>query len=117
VELVPRDDAGTLRLYNKAKGKHTFVLPAGLRATLVTTIDFEAMPEPFKRYITIRAARAFSSRLKEGQAGQFAAEEEVRAKKALRDYETDTNRPSVFDNWSAARVLRRGYPRTEGGNW
>lgn len=116
-QLVPRDDAGTLRLYNKAPGQHTFVLPDNLKATLVTLVDFEDMPEPFKRYVTIRAARTFAARLRSGDALPFTAEEVVNAKKALRDYETDTNKPSAFDNWSVFRVIRRGYPIIEHGDW
>ena len=116
-ELVPRDDAGVLRLYNKARGKHTFVLPANLKATFVTLVDFEDMPEPFRRYVTMRASRTFAARLRSGDALPFTTEEMVHAKKALRDYETDTNRPSVFDNWSVARVIRRGYPQLEEGNF
>ena len=115
--LVPRDDGGTLRLYNAARGKHTFVLPSSLKATFVYLVDFEDMPEPFRRYVTLRASRVFDARLKSGEASQFTAEEVVNAKKALRDYECDTNRPTVFDNWSAARVLRRGRPNIEGSNW
>lgn len=117
LELVPRDDAGTLRLYNKAKGQHTFVLPEGLKATLVTLVDFEDMPQPFRRYVEIRAARAFAARLRSGEPTAFSAEEEVRAKKELRGYEVDSTRPSVFSNWSVSRVVRRGYPKLEGGGW
>lgn len=117
VDLVPRDDSGTLRLYNKAPGQHTFVLPAGLKVTLVTLVDFEFMPESFRRYIEIRAARTLQARQRGGEATVFSAEEQLRAKKALRDYEVDTTRPSVFDNWSVGRVIRRGYPRLEQGNW
>jgi hypothetical protein len=115
--LVPRDDSGVLRLYNAARGKHTFVLPSGLKATFVYLQDFEDMPEPFRRYVTLRASRAFDARLKNGDASQFSQEEVVQAKKAIRDHECDANRPTVFDNWSAARVLRRGRPHIEGGHW
>lgn len=115
LDLVPRDDAGTLRLYNRAKGQHTFVLPAGLKVTIVSLVDFEAMPQPYRRYVEIRAARTFQARLQNGVATVFSQEEEVRAKKEMRGYETDLQRPSVFDNWSVARVVRRGYPKIEGG--
>ncbi len=117
VELVPRDDAGTLRLYNKAKGQHTFVLPAGLKVTKVRTVDFEDCPQPFRRYVEMKAARTFAARLRSGDALPYTQEQVVMAKKALRDYEVDTTNPSVFDNASTRRVIRRGYPRLEGGNW
>lgn len=117
LQLVPRDDGGTLRLYNKAPGQHTFVLPSGLKVTKVRSVDFEDMPEPFRRYVTIRAARTFAARLRSGDALPYTAEEEVRAKKALRDYEVDTNRPSAFDSFTGRRPLRRGYPQTERGDW
>ena len=112
LDLVIRDDAGTLRLYNKAKGAHTFVLPEGLKATIVTLVDYEALPEPFRKYILIRAARTFQARLLGAPASAFSQLEEVHAQKSLRDYEVATYNPSVFGNWSVSRVIRRGYPQT-----
>lgn len=114
LDLVPREDAGVLKLYNKARGQHTFVLPAGLRGTFIYLFDFEFLPECFRKYITIRAARTFQARLMGAPATAFSQLEEVQAQYTLRSYEMDKQVPSVFNNWSAARVIRRGYPDTWG---
>lgn len=123
VDLVPRDDAGTFRLYDRKN--HTFVLPEGIRATFVYTIEFDSMPEPARRYVTIRAARTYQARLQGGQAVVFSQLEEIHALKAMKDYEIAVHQRNAFQNWAVARVVDREYPDTwrawgsyrRGGNW
>lgn len=113
-DLVFRADPGNsdaLTLYNRAKGQHTFVLPAGLKATLVYLVDFEATPETFRRYVQLRAARLFRDRLQGPQAASEVSREEHQALATLRESESDIEKRTIFDSWAAGRVLNRRYPQ------
>lgn len=114
LQLVMRDDAGTLRLYNKAKGQHTFVLPAGLKATLIRIVDFEATPESFRQYVSMRAARQFRDRLQGRAEAAELSREEIMARSTLRQEENDHEPRTLFDSYAAFRVIDRRYPRTRG---
>jgi len=112
-DLVFRADPGNsdaLTLYNRAKGQHTFVLPSGLKATIVYLVDFEKTPETFRRYVQLRAARLFRDRLQGPSAAAEVSREEHQALATLRESESDIERRTIFDSWGAARVLNRGYP-------
>lgn len=116
--LTMRDDAGTLRLYNKAKNQHTFVLPVGLKATLIRLVDFEATPEVFRRYVTIRSARAFQARLQGASASSYSERDEMVAMSHLRADEGQVEPRTMFDSWAAYRVIDRRYPNIHGqGGW
>lgn len=115
VLLVFRADAGDsdiVKLYNKAKGQHTFTLPAGMKGTFVRFVDFEAAPEVFRRYVTIRAARTVQARLQGAGEATYSREEEVLAKAALRREEGIVEPRTMFDSWASFRVVDRPYPRT-----
>lgn len=116
LDLVFRADpaatpADALSLYNRAKGQHTFVLPAGLKATLVYLVDFEKTPETFRRYVQIRAARFFRDRVQGPTEAVEVTREEHQALATLRESESDIERRTIFDSWAAARVLNRRYPQ------
>lgn len=107
-DATPTD---ALSLYNRARGTHTFVLPAGLKATLVYLVDFEATPETFRRYVQVRAARFFRDRLQGPSAASEVSREEYQALATLRESESDIEKRTIFDGWGAARVLNRRYPQ------
>lgn len=114
-DLVFRADPGnsdTMSLYNRARGTHTFVLPAGLKATLIYLVDFEKTPETFRRYVQIRSARLFRDRLQGPNAAAEVSREEHQALATLRESESDIEQRTIFDSWAAARVLNRRYPQT-----
>jgi len=116
-DLVFRADpdatpADALSLYNRSKGKHTFVMDAGMKATVVYLVDFEATPETFRRYVQLRAARLFRDRLQGPSAAAEVSREEHQALATLRESESDVERRTVFDSWAAARTLNRRYPNT-----
>lgn len=95
------------RLYDKTNRTYQFgVVPV---ATIVTLLDWDELPEPARRYITIRAARMFNDRMVGSvEHHQFTALDELQARAALMEFEGDTADYSVFDHWSVARILHRG---------
>lgn len=115
-DLVFRADpaatpANAMSLYNRAKGHHTFVLQAGLKATVVYLVDFVATPETFRRYVQLRAARLFRDRLQGPNAASEVSREEHQALATLRESESDIEKRTILDSWAAARVLNRRYPQ------
>jgi hypothetical protein len=113
-DLVFRADPGNsdaLTLYNRAKGHHTFVLSAGLKATIMYLVDFEKTPETFRRYVQLRAARLFRDRLQGPNAASEVTREEHQALATLRESESDIERRTIFDSWAAGRILNRRYPQ------
>jgi hypothetical protein len=113
VDLVFRNDGSTLRLYNRAPGHATFTLPAGLKATIIKSRDFEELPEAFRRYIAIRAARTTQSRIEGAGAAIYSERDELIARKQLRQFEVHMTRPNALSNVDVDRFRgRRSYPWT-----
>jgi hypothetical protein len=107
-DATPTD---ALSLYNRAKGHHTFVLSAGLKATIMYLVDFEKTPETFRRYVQLRAARLFRDRLNGPNNASEVSREEHQALATLRESESDIERRTIFDSWAAGRILNRRYPQ------
>lgn len=105
-----KDGAGNLLLYDVKN--HTFVFAINPKATVVYLKDFEETPEPFRRYVAIRAARMFRDRYS-GNSGvpSQASIDELRAKVTLEQSQGISGPTSIFDSPAAARVVNRPYPR------
>jgi hypothetical protein len=112
-DLTPRRDTDSaMKLYDKKN--QTFVLSAGLKATIIRLFDFEDTPVVYREYVARRAARVFQSREQgDPQLGQEAGADELRALKDLRTHEAAVDTRTIFDGWSAARVINRQYPQIE----
>jgi len=96
------------RLYDKVA--HTYQFTASLKADLIMLLDWDDLPEPARRYITIRASRIFTDRMVGSvEHHQFTAMDELQARAALVEFEGDTADYSIFDNWSVGRVLYRRF--------
>lgn len=107
-EFVVRDDSGTMRLYNKAHGKNTFVLTIDPKCEIVYYQDFDKIPETARRYIMIKAARVFQDRIAGApNVHQFQMQDEIMALAALRDQEATDSDYTIFDGWAAGRVVMR----------
>ena len=95
------------RLYNKTD--RTYQFTQTLAATIVSLLEWDELPEPAKRYITIRAARIFNDRMVGSvEHHQFTALDEMQARGSLVEFEGDTADYSIFDTWSVGRILYRG---------
>lgn len=111
LDITTRDDDGALRLYDKKN--HTFVLPSDLKAEVVYFVPFEDAPIAYRRYVTTRAARIFQDRTVGSQPHHaYNLMDEKDALRFLKQHEDIVDTRTIFDSWSAARVIARRYPET-----
>lgn len=103
IDVVQR---GT-RLYDKKN--HTYVFAKNLTATIVSLLPFNELPEPFRQYIGIRAARKFGDRAMGSEViHKFTDDDEQIARVAAERFEADTGDYNILRGASALmRVPRR----------
>lgn len=107
---VRRGEDGELYLYDKAT--HTDILTQDLEAEVVYLLPFEDAPEPYRRYVTVRAARIMQDRAQGSQAAhEINMRDEVTAERWLKKHELSQKPRTVFDTYDAVRPLIRPYPR------
>lgn len=96
------------KLYDKYN--HTFEFTRDLEATVVWYFEFTDLPEPFKRYITVRAANLFAGRAVGSQeAVKFSEKEELLARAALIEYECSQGNYNFFQDTATGRNLQSTY--------
>jgi len=87
---------------------HTDVWTKEIKASVTFQLDFTEIPEQFRNYITIKAARIFSNRfLGSREIEGFALRDEVEAKARAIDSDSENADRTIFDNYSVMRVLDR----------
>ena len=102
-DVVQRDDY----LYNLAKNEETFSQDFEDNS-IVYLLDFSKLPEPARRYITIRSARVFHDRtLGANTLHKFSSEDEARSLAVLRQAETETGEYSIFDTHLQSYTVNR----------
>ena len=105
-----------LRLYDRLNNKFEF--DEDLICTVVYLRTFDEIPEPARRYITIKAARIFVDRLvSDDGLRTYTQQDEVRARAILMETDLangdhnvlrgDPSLTSVFDTYSPANALIR----------
>jgi len=105
-----------LRLYDRLNNKFEF--DEDLICTVVYLRTFDEIPEPARRYITIRSARIFVDRLvSDDGLRTYTQQDEVRARAILMETDLangdhnvlrgDPSLTSVFDTYSPANALIR----------
>lgn len=95
------------RLYDRIN--HTYQFDASIKCNVVIMLPFEDLPQAARHYITIRSARVFQQRVVGSQVlGSFTEKDEMRARMALRRYESKTADYNILTgNYSVMRVLDR----------
>ena len=95
------------RLYDKTN--HTFIFTKDLVAEeVVLLLEWDELPQAVRKLITIRAARVFVGRvIGDLDRAQFTERDEALAMLAMSQFEAQTGDYTIFDNYDAARVLRR----------
>lgn len=94
------------RLYNRVTNSYSFLEP--ITVLQVHLMDFDDMPEPAKRYVTIRAARIFQDRMVGSQTlHAFTAQDEVMALAKMTEYENDVGDYSIFQSADMLRTFIR----------
>ena len=105
-----------LKLYDRLNNKYEFT--EDLICTVVYFRSFDEIPEPARRYVTIKAARIFVDRLASDDGLRtYTQQDEVRARAILMETDLsnadhnllrgDPSLTSVFDTYSPSRALIR----------
>lgn len=102
------------RLYDREN--HTSIFTEDVEATIHTILAFDALPEAFRWYVTVRAARKFQDRaVGSSELHSFTEADEMRAKITAEREDTEVARTSMakgeattfISGWTPASVLRR----------
>tara|TARA_Y100001963_G_scaffold96993_1_gene133479 strand:+ start:211 stop:855 length:645 start_codon:yes stop_codon:yes gene_type:complete len=95
-------------LYDRQKNVNTFDADVKIKVDVIRELEFHDLPEPAKRYITIRSARIFHDRVVgANELHKFYQEDEMQAWSVLLEYEGDTADYNIFDNYDVYRVVDR----------
>lgn len=96
-----------VRVYNRTD--RTYDIGRELKATIVSFLNWDDMPEPFRRWVMIRAGRTYSNRaIGDRVIDSFTRADENMAKAAAVNYEARTKNATIFDSAVAGSILRRG---------
>jgi hypothetical protein len=99
------------RLYNRTD--RTFTIPRELKATMVSYLDWDDLPEPFRRWIYIRAGRVVSNRaIGDRTADAFTQREELDAETIAKNYDCRTQDATIFDNGISQMIVNRRIRRS-----
>ena len=102
VDIVQRGST----LYDRKN--HTDVFTQDLDVTITFELTFEELPQQFRSYITIRAARKFANRfLGSQEIESFTLRDEINAKATAVDSDSDNADRTIFDNYDVKRVIDR----------
>ena len=86
-----------LTLYDRKN--HTDEWTKEVKASITFELDFTELPEQFRHYITVKAARIFANR--------FLGSREIEAKARAIDADSEASDRTIFDDYSVLRVLDR----------
>ena len=101
------------KLYDRQN--QTFIFTGKVTVHQIKLLVFEDLPEPARRYISIRASRIFHDRVVgSGELHRFYQEDEMNAWQALLEYEGDVADYNIFDNYDVFRVVDRDVNSTFG---
>ena len=102
IDIVQRGST----LYDRKN--HTDVFSADLDVSITFELIFEELPQQFRNYITIRAARKFANRfLGSPEIESFTLRDEINAKATAIDSDSENADRNIFDNYDVLRVVDR----------
>ena len=104
------DDRNVIQRGNKLfdKKDNTFTFTSDVKVTLVYYYPFEELPEPARRYVTIKAARIFQDRMLGSQKHHlFTKQDELKCLATLKEHEGDTADRTIFDNNDVFAIVNR----------
>ena len=107
LDLVQRG----LKMFDRVN--NTYTITGTVYLDIVTQLDFLALPEVVKRYITIRAGRIFLDRVV-GSATLhgFSEKDEARALSEIRDMEGEGQDFNIFNSFDTFSIINRVAQRT-----
>lgn len=87
---------------------NTYEFDSKVVARVTYALDWDELPEPVRRYVTVKGARVFQDRMVGSEKHHgFSREDEVRALSLLKEFEGDTADTSIFDNYDIYRIVAR----------
>jgi hypothetical protein len=87
---------------------HTDVFNEDLEVTITFELTFEDLPQQFRTYINIKAARKFANRfLGSPEIESFTLRDEINAKATAVDSDSENADRTIFDNYDVLRVIDR----------
>lgn len=87
---------------------HTYIFTKNLKVSITFLLEWTELPEPARRYITMRAARMFQNRVLGSEAlNQFNSRDEIRALAQLEDFENNISNRNILNNPSLSDILAR----------
>lgn len=87
---------------------HTDVFDEDLEVTITFELTFEDLPQQFRTYINIKAARKFANRfLGSPEIESFTLRDEINAKATAVDSDSENADRTIFDNYDVLRVIDR----------
>jgi len=87
---------------------HTDVFNEDLEVTITFELAFEDLPQQFRSYINIKAARKFANRfLGSSEIESFTLRDEINAKATAVDSDSENADRTIFDNYDVLRVIDR----------
>lgn len=100
-----------VRLYDREN--RTYNIGKELKGTMVNFLDWDDLPEPFRRWIFVKAGRTLYNRaIGDSATDQKLAREEVQAKATAENFNARTADKTIFDNDIGYSVLNRRMRRT-----
>ena len=87
---------------------HTDVFTEDIKVTISFELSFEELPQQFRTYINIKAARKFANRfLGSTEIESFTLRDEINAKATAVDSDSENADRTIFDNYDVLRVIDR----------
>ena len=102
-----------VRVYNRSD--RTYIIGKELKAMIVSFLNWDDLPEQFRKWIMIRAARITAARTIGDQATvSFSMQEEIEAKANAENSDARSSNSTIFDNTISQLITNRRIRR--GGN-
>ena len=99
-DVVRRSDNGVMKVYDKKNHTFTFENCSKLYFDIIWMLDFEALPQTFKDYITTRASRIASNRMVNSQpSAKLLEADEAAARAAAVQYEMQQSDHNIFSDF------------------
>lgn len=94
------------RLFDRKDNTYEFT--SVVKASVIYVLDWDEMPEPARRYVTVKSARVFQDRMVGSSAHHsFSQEDEVRSLALLKEFEGDTADHNIFQHNDVFRIVSR----------
>ena len=100
-DTVRKSDSGTMKLYDLHEHSFKFENSTGgkIYVDIIWMIEFGDIPQVFRDYITVRAARIASNRMVNNpEAAELIAQDEAQARATALEYDTNQGDYNIFNN-------------------